>query len=132
MAHAVVEWTANLQESGFVPRPFLELIACDMREADGVFPIGGIRVRAIRLDDYVIADDSGPEDAFINIAILMGAGRSDEFKSSYFSALFDKLKAHLQPIFETRPLALSMYINEATPQSSFKANTIHIRLKGTD
>jgi hypothetical protein len=40
MAHAVVEWTDNLEKDGFAVRPLLELIAREMREADGVFPWG--------------------------------------------------------------------------------------------
>lgn len=65
MAHSVVEWTDNLESDGFRIRALLELIACKMREAGGMFPQGGIRVRGIRLTDYVIADDSG-KDAFID------------------------------------------------------------------
>ena len=55
MAHAVVEWTSNLEGEADI-HGLLELIAAAMRNSGGVFPWGGIRVRAIRLDDYVIAD----------------------------------------------------------------------------
>ena len=84
MAHAIVEWTDNLEADGFEIRPVLELIARAMREADGVFPWGGIRVRGIRLTDYVIADGLG-DDAFINVTVKMGPGRSAEFKTAFFT-----------------------------------------------
>lgn len=127
MAHVTVEWTRNL-EGTLDLRALLELIAADMRErSDGTFPVGGIRVRAIRLDDYVIADNAGTEDAFINVLVLMGAGRSEDFKQRYFSALFERLKGALSELFAQRPLALSLYVDEA---EGWKHNTIHKRLSG--
>lgn len=126
MAHATVEYTANL-EGGFDLDALLALIARHMREeAGGVFPVGGIRVRAVRLDHYVIADGEGAEDAFLNIDVKMGAGRSPEFRRSYFDALFATVRTFLDPIFTARPFALSMYVEEA---EGWKANTIHQRLK---
>jgi len=128
MAHAVVEWTDNLAADGFAIRPLLELIATAMRSSGGVFPVAGIRVRGIRLTDYVIADDSG-QDAFINVTVKMGPGRGAEFKRVFFTALFDQIAAHLAPLFESRYLALSLYIDEADEANSFKLNNIHTRFK---
>jgi len=131
MAHAVVEWTDNLATDGFEIRPLLSLIAAEMRDADGVFPLGGIRVRGIRLEDYVIADDTD-QDAFVNIRVLMGAGRPAEFKGAFFRRLFAAVKLHLEPLFERRYLALSMYIDEADEAGSFKHNNIHHRFRKAD
>lgn len=128
MAHAIVEWTDNLVADGFEVRPLLELIACSMREADGVFPWGGIRVRGLRLSDYVIADDTG-EDAFINITVKMGSGRSPALKQQFFTGLFEAIKAHLQPIYDQRYLAISLYVEEADEAGSFKHNNLHARFR---
>jgi 5-carboxymethyl-2-hydroxymuconate isomerase len=128
MAHAIVEWTDNLEADGFEIRPVLELIARAMREADGVFPWGGIRVRGIRLTDYVIADGLG-DDAFINVTVKMGPGRSAEFKTAFFTALFDQIKAHTADLFARRSLALSLYVEEADEAGSFKHNNIHKRFR---
>ena len=127
MAHAVVEWTANLEGQVNI-RELLELIAAEMRDSGGVFPWGGIRVRAIKFDDYVIADGKA-DDAFINITIVMGAGRSAEFKKEFFTRLFDRVKALLSPVFDARFLALSMYVEEADEAGSFKHNNLHARFK---
>ena len=125
MAHATVEWTDNL-EGAFDLRALLELIAREMREnADGVFPIGGIRVRAIRLTDYVIADGASPDDAFINIDVKMGVGRPPEFRKAFFDAMFDRIRNQLGDLFDRRPLALSLYVAEA---EGWKHNSIHKRL----
>lgn len=126
MAHATVEYTANVEDA-FDLNALLALIARHMRdEAGGVFPVGGIRVRGVRLDHYVIADGKGPDDAFINIDVKMGVGRSAEFRQTYFDALFAAVRSFLEPMFTQRPLALSMYVEEA---EGWKANSIHDRLK---
>jgi len=118
MANAMVEWTDNLEADGFKIRPLLELIAAAMRNADGVFPTAGIRVRGIRLTDYVIADDSG-QDAFINITVKMAPGRSAEFKRGFFTALFDRITTHLAALFQCRYWALSLYIDAVDAANSF-------------
>ena len=128
MAHATVQWTDNLEADGFAIRPLLELIAAHMRDSGGVFPVGGIRVRGLRLVDYVIADDAGT-DAFINIDVKMAAGRSAEFRKPFFDALFEAIKAHLSDLFDRRPLALSLYVEQTEEADSYKHNTIHRRLK---
>lgn len=127
MAHVVVEWTDNL-EGAFDLKALLHLIAEDMRErSDGLFPVGGIRVRAIKLSDYVIADGASADDCFINITVRMGAGRSAEFKKAYFDALFARITDFLKDLSAQRPFALSLYVDES---EGWKHNTIHKRLGG--
>jgi 5-carboxymethyl-2-hydroxymuconate isomerase len=130
MAHAIVEWTDNLEGQADI-HGLLQLIAKAMREADGVFPWGGIRVRAIKLTDYVIADDTG-EDAFVNVTVKMGAGRPAEFKQRFFNDLFEAVKVHFGSVFDSRYLALSLYIEEADEAGSFKHNNIHKRFRKAD
>ncbi len=126
MAHATVEWTDNLADE-FDLHALLRLIAAEMRErSDGVFPVGGIRVRGLRLTDYVIADGADPRDSFINIDVKMGAGRPAQFRTAFFDALFERVKTQLGDLFERRPLALSLYVEEA---EGWKHNSIHQRLE---
>ena len=125
MAHATVEWTDNLAGE-FDLAGLLRLIAAEMRErSEGVFPVGGIRVRGLRLTDYVIADGADPRDAFINIDVKMGAGRPAAFRAAFFDGLFERVKVHLGDLFDQRPLALSLYVEEA---EGWKHNSIHKRL----
>ncbi|HKD46825.1 MAG TPA: 5-carboxymethyl-2-hydroxymuconate Delta-isomerase [Rhizomicrobium sp.] len=126
MAHATVEWTANLEGDADI-HGLLALIAAAMRES-GIFPWGGIRVRAIKLDDYFIADGK-EDDAFINITVTMGAGRSAEIKREFFGALFEKIKMHFAELYRHRYLAISMYVEEADENASFKHNNLHQRFK---
>lgn len=126
MAHVTIEWTDNL-EGEFDLRSLMEMIADDMAgNSGGIFPVGGVRVRAYRLADYVIADNKGPDDAFINIEVKMGGGRSEEFRKTYFDALFARVSDHLGDLFERRPTALTLYVAEA---DGWKKNSIHTRLK---
>ena len=127
MAHVTVEWTDNLENEADI-RGLLEMIAVMLRDADGVFPWGGIRVRAIKLSDYVVADGKA-DDAFVNITVKMGAGRSPEFKRAFFAALFEQVKAHFADVYERRYLALSLYVEEADEGGSFKHNNIHARFR---
>lgn len=127
MAHAIVEWTANLEGSADISG-LLELIAAAMRDSGGVFPWGGIRVRAIKLTDYVIADGKD-DDAFVNITVKMGAGRPADFKTRFFGDLFEQVKAHFAELYAQRYLALSLYVEEADEAGSFKHNNIHTRFR---
>lgn len=125
MAHATVEWTDNLAGDVDIPA-LLGLIAAEMRErADGVFPVGGIRVRGVRISDFVIADGTGADDAFIDIRVLMGAGRDAAFRTRFFDGLFARVRDQLGDLFDRRPLALSMYVAEA---DGWKHNSIHRRI----
>lgn len=125
MAHVIVEWTDNL-EGEFEVRPLLTLIAQDMRDnADNVFPVGGIRVRGAKVQDYVIADGQDPRDAFINVEVKMGTGRSPAFRKAYFDRLSARIIEHLGDLFERHPLAFSLYVAEV---EGWKHNSIHKRL----
>lgn len=125
MAHVTVEWTANLEAELDRPR-LMRLIADEMRlRSDGAFPVGGIRVRAVRIDEYVIADGQDASDAFVNVQVLMGVGRSEAFRKAFFDQMFAAIRADIGDLFDRRPLALSLYVNKS---DGWKHNTIHQRL----
>ena len=54
MPHVIVEYSANLEED-VSPRDLIDRIHATIL-ATGVYPIGGVRVRAERRDLYAIAD----------------------------------------------------------------------------
>lgn len=126
MAHAIIEWSANL-EGQFDLDGLMALIADDMaNRSGGVFPIGGIRVRAYRADHYVIADGTCADDAFVNVDIKMGVGRPEEFRKAYFDALSIRITDFLADLFEQRPFAFTLYVTEV---DGWKKNSIHKRLQ---
>lgn len=127
MPHCVVEYTDNLGDEADIPG-LLKKVAARLCDSDGVFPKGGVRVRAIRLTEYVVAD--GLEDgAFVNLTVKIGPGRPDDFKTAFFGDLFAIVEDHFAPLFDKRYLALSLYVEEADEAGSFKKNNIHTRFR---
>lgn len=127
MPHVTVEWTDNLAQDGRIS-VLLSDIAAMLREHPDVFPWGGIRVRGIRLTDYVIADGA-EDDAFVHITVRIGRGRDAQFKAEFFAKLFEGVKAHFAEVSARRFLALSMYVEEVEGVLSFKHNNLHARFR---
>src|SRR5262249_29148237 len=73
MPHITVEYTANLKPEADIPG-LLAKINDVLIAQNGVFPVGGIRSRAIELSDFRIADGAA-DDAFVHVTVKIGAGR---------------------------------------------------------
>jgi len=122
MPHLFVEYSANIEE-----RMQLDALLDRLYEAglaSGVFPIGGIRVRAHRVDRYRIAD-CAPENAFVHVTALLGHGRPLDVRRRVGEQLFAVLKTHFQALYEESPLAISFNIQELHPELNFKHNNLH-------
>lgn len=126
MPHLIVEYTDNLAEPR-IPDLLEGLHAVLMRHAD-VFPVGGIRSRAIRLSEYRVADGR-EDDAFVHVTLKIGAGRGEEVKQAVGAELFEVLKAHFAEEFARRYLALSLEVQEFSEAGTFKHNNIHARFR---
>ena len=130
MPHLVYEYTDNLGEQADIPG-LLRKSAQILIDQGGVFPIGGIRVRAHRLSEYCIADASQPSDAFVHASLTVGAGRSEAEKKKACDELFAMMSAHFAAFFEQRGLALSMEFSEFSEAGTWKKNNLHTRYKKT-
>jgi 5-carboxymethyl-2-hydroxymuconate isomerase len=97
----------------------------------GVFPLGGIRVRAAKRDLYIVADGD-PENCFVHITLLIGVGRTPETKKVACDQIFEAVKAYLVEPFERVPLAISLTLNELNPDLTYRHNNLHQRLKKPD
>ena len=120
MPHVIVEYTDNIDAD--IPA-LLRAIAGRCAESDGVLPLAGVRVRAIRLTEYVIADGK-PEYGFVNVTVKMGSGRDPVFKRDFFGGLFDLIKAELAAAMAARPVALSMYVEEIDEAGAWRHNGV--------
>ena len=127
MPHIVIEYTANLASVARLPI-LLKTVNEVLIAQGGVFPTGGIRSRAIRLDDYRMADGEA-DDAFVHVTLKIGAGRSEAVKKQTCDALFEAIKAHFAELYATRYLALSMELSEFSESGSYKHNNVHARFK---
>ncbi|MBB2971547.1 5-carboxymethyl-2-hydroxymuconate Delta-isomerase [Mesorhizobium sp. RMAD-H1] len=126
MPHLTVEYSANLSE-----RADIAALCKRLRDAaleTGLFEEGAIRVRAICCEHYAIADGL-VENAFADLNLRMGAGRSLEDKKRLGEALFGAAEEALHPLFESPHFALSLEIREIDPVLSWKRNAMHQRLR---
>jgi len=131
MPHLTFEYTANLAAGGdlqgLCDRAAAVLVA---QQADGtpVYPIGGVRVRAVKLDTWTMADGQA-DYAFVHGSLKIGSGRSDAVKQATGDALFEVMKAHFAQLHAQRYLALSLEIGEFSEAGTWKHNNVHARFK---
>ncbi|HEX7416408.1 MAG TPA: 5-carboxymethyl-2-hydroxymuconate Delta-isomerase [Steroidobacteraceae bacterium] len=127
MAHFTLEYTDNLKSDADVAG-LLRKVNEALIAQPGVFPIGGIRSRAIELHDYCMAD--GQEDyAFAHATLKIGAGRAPAVKQRAADAVFEVMKRHFASIYERRYLALSMELYEFDEAGTWKHNNVHARFR---
>lgn len=131
MPHVIVEYTANLGADARIP----ELLAAINRamlaqrhEGKPVYPIGGLRTRAIRLEEYLVADGAA-DDAFVHVTVRAGAGRPEAVEQAAGDAVFAALSAHFDAVFAARTLALSLDMQRFSEAGTWKRNNIHARYK---
>ncbi|GAA6191204.1 5-carboxymethyl-2-hydroxymuconate isomerase [Phaeobacter sp. NW0010-22] len=121
MPHFMLDYSANLEELTSIP------MLCDvLRKAaieTGVFPMPGIRVRAMRAD-YVSIADGDPKHAYLDISVRLRAGRDLETRKKATAHLFQVAKAHLAPAMEQHSIALSLEMRDIDPELSPKIGTI--------
>jgi 5-carboxymethyl-2-hydroxymuconate isomerase len=126
LPHLIVEYSANIEDQIALDALLDKLHACAL--ATGVFPIGGLRVRAHRADAYRIADKS-PDNGFVHVTALIGHGRPLDVQQRAGEELLATLTEHLQPLYERSPLAISLNIQESHPVLNFKKNNLHEYVK---
>lgn len=127
MPHLTVEYSANLEEDVDVAA-FCAAMRDAMRET-GIFPLGGIRVRAFPCATYVIADGD-PAYAYLHMICRIGAGRDPETRLAAAEAIYAAAEGHLKARIGDRPMALSLDLDELHARTSLKRfNTMHDALK---
>ncbi|MDQ0189131.1 5-carboxymethyl-2-hydroxymuconate Delta-isomerase [Alicyclobacillus cycloheptanicus] len=126
MPHFILEYTDNIKADADIPSLLKKVTEVLIAHGD-MFPIGGIRARAIELHDYRIADGQA-DDAFVHATLKIGAGRSEADKQQVGDELFEVMKAHFADLMSRRYLALSMELYEF-PRPTYKHGNIHARFK---
>lgn len=132
MPHLTLEYSANLADAQNIGDLCSTLAQCLAAQRDGeqrVYPLGGIRVRALRCEQYCIADGR-PDAAFLHANLKIGAGRSEAVKKATGDALFASIRQHFATEFEQHGLALSLEIGEFSEAGTWKHNNLHARFKG--
>ncbi|WP_449432171.1 5-carboxymethyl-2-hydroxymuconate isomerase [Pseudomonas putida] len=126
MPHFIAEYTDNIEQAADLPGLFEKVHAC--LGDSGVFPLGGIRSRGVRLDTWRMAD--GKHDyAFVHMTLKVGHGRDLATRQSVAQALFEVITAHFAVLQAQRLLALSFEMIELHPELNFKQNNVHAFLR---
>ena len=126
MPHFTIEYSANLE-----PRADMAAVVEVVRRAaveTGIFPLGGIRVRAIRCEHYAIANGD-PSFGFLDMVLRLGEGRDLATRQKAGEHIFKALSAHLDPLFAKGKFALSFDMQINDKNTSWKRNNLHEALK---
>lgn len=122
MPHLIVEYSANLED-----RLDLDALLDALHKAaigTGMFPIGGIRIRAYAARQYRIAD-CAPDNAFVHVTAIVGSGRALDRRQQVSEELFRVLCDVLEDVAANSPLAISFNMREFDPVLNLKKNNLH-------
>jgi 5-carboxymethyl-2-hydroxymuconate isomerase len=122
MPHFTLEYSANLDARVDIGK-LVEVVRKAAVET-GIFPLGGIRVRAIRCEYYAIADGN-PDFGFLAMVLRLGEGRDLATRKKAGEHVFKALSSHLDPVFASSKFALSFDMQINDKEVSWKRNNIH-------
>jgi 5-carboxymethyl-2-hydroxymuconate isomerase len=126
MPHFTIEYSANL-DARIDMGKVCEVVRRAAVET-GIFPLGGIRVRAIRCEHYAIADGR-PNHGFLAMMLRLGEGRDLPTRKKAGEHVFKALSSHLDPVFANSKFALSFDMQINDKETGWKRNNIHEALK---
>jgi 5-carboxymethyl-2-hydroxymuconate isomerase len=126
MPHFTIEYSANLD--GRVDMGAVVELVRNAAVQTGIFPLGGIRIRAIKCEHYAIAD--GRKNlGFLDMVLRLGEGRDLATRKKAGEHIFKVLSAYLDPVFANSKFALSFDMQINDKETSWKRNNIHEALK---
>lgn len=126
MPHIMIDYSANMSS-----RIDIADLCDTLRKTaigTGVFPLAGVRVRAVCVDHVSIADGN-PEHGYIDISIRLREGRDLETRKAATQALFAAAETFLKPAMAAHSIALSAEMRNIDAALSPKAGTIRDHLK---
>ena len=121
MPHLMIDYSANVE-------PDLDIGALcdtlrDVAASIDAFPLAGVKVRAVRVDHYSIADGN-PEHGFIDISVRIREGRDMETKQNAAQKIFDAANEFVADVMQNRSLALSLELRDIDAALSPKSGSI--------
>ena len=125
MPHFTIEYSANLE--GRVDIAAVVELVRNAAVQTGIFPLGGIRVRAIKCEHYAIANGR-KNYGFLDMVLRLGEGRDLATRKKAGEHIFKMLSAYLDPVFANSKFALSFDMQINDKETSWKRNNIHEQL----
>jgi len=128
MPHLVLLYTRNLDavtDMDGLCRTLCDAMLAVKDEAGAqVFPTGGTRVLAYPAAHSAVAD--GTRDyVFLYLNVRMARGRSEAVKQAVGEAVMAAARAHLQPLYDSRPIGMTVQVDEGQEVFDAKLSTIH-------
>ncbi len=121
MPHLIIEYSANL-ESDLDVRELVRAMH-DTAATIETLPTAGIRTRAARRDNVMIADGH-PDNGFINMTLRIAQGRTIDERRAAGEKLFGALNEFVSDVLARRPVALSFEIQEIETSTRWKHGNI--------
>ena len=121
MPHLMIDYSANVEPD--VDMGALCDTLRDVAASIDAFPLAGVKVRAVRVDHYAIADGN-PEHGFIDISVRIREGRDTETKQNAAQKLFDAANEFVADVMQRRSLALSLELRDIDAALSPKSGSI--------
>ena len=94
-----------------------------------VFPIGGTRVLAYPTPHFAVADGA-PDHAFVYLNVRIAAGRERALVVATGEALIAAVRSHFAAIFASRPVGITLQIDEGAPVFDAKHSNLHPLFEG--
>lgn len=126
MPHFMIDYSPNIEDRVDIAKlcNVLRLAAIET----GVFPMPGVRVRAMRADHVSIADGDATH-GYIDISVRLRGGRDLATRKSATDQLFTAVKTFLAPAMTQHSIALSFEMRDIDPELSPKTGSIRDHLK---
>ena len=127
MPHFQIEYSSNIEDVVDISA-LCDAIRTSAAEVQA-FPLAGIRVRAVRVEHFAIADGN-PKHGFIDLSIRLREGRPDHVKLDALTTIFSALKNFTAKAMETRSIALSTEMRDIDDVLSAKFGNIRDHMEG--
>src|SRR5215212_2404648 len=128
MPHVTLQYTANLEPEARIDALCATLaeVICAQRDAEGqrLYPIGGTRVMAYPSQAYAVADGAA-DRAFCYVNVRIAPGRPRDRVQATGEALGVAVKAHFAALFASRPIGVTLQIDEGAPVFDLKHSNLH-------
>jgi 5-carboxymethyl-2-hydroxymuconate isomerase len=121
MPHLMIDYSANVEPD--VDMGALCDTLRDVAASIDAFPLAGVKVRAVRVDHYAIADGN-PEHGFIDISVRIREGRDMQTKQNAAQTIFDAANEFVADVMQCRSLALSLELRDIDAALSPKSGSI--------
>lgn len=125
MPHFHIDYSANLEEAVDMGA-LCEAIRAEAARIEA-FPLAGIRVRAVRVDHWAMADGDA-KHGFVDLSVRLREGREAAVKEEAIARIFAVLKEFMAPVMASRSIALSAEMRDIDAGLSPKFGTVRDHL----